>query len=120
MIFESCHATWIFDTEAMRFRRMLKGVEADGHPVVTQWRPSTALNSMTTPSPSPFCSTRSTRSCSALGATRTTAHNAEAMSPRSCPSRIFKPCLDDRDSASTCVSDRPAVPSRANHPRPTM
>ena len=38
MIFESCHATWLFDREAMRFRRILKGVEVDGHPVATQWR----------------------------------------------------------------------------------
>jgi hypothetical protein len=39
MIFESCHATWLFDTENMRFRRVLKGVEVEGHPVATQWRP---------------------------------------------------------------------------------
>lgn len=38
MIFESCHATWIFDTEGMRFRRILKSVEVDGQPVATQWR----------------------------------------------------------------------------------
>jgi ligand-binding SRPBCC domain-containing protein len=38
MILESCHATWLFDTEAMRFRRILKGVEVDGHRVATQWR----------------------------------------------------------------------------------
>jgi ligand-binding SRPBCC domain-containing protein len=38
MIFESCHATWLFDTEAMRFRRIVKGVEVDGHPVATAWR----------------------------------------------------------------------------------
>ena len=37
-MFESCHATWLFDTESMRFRRILKGVEADGLPVATQWR----------------------------------------------------------------------------------
>ena len=38
IVFESCHASWLFDTEAMRFRRILKGVEADGHPIATQWR----------------------------------------------------------------------------------
>ena len=38
MIFESCHATWLFDMEAMRFRRILKGVEVDGRPIATQWR----------------------------------------------------------------------------------
>jgi hypothetical protein len=36
--FESCHAIWTFDTKAMRFRRILKGVEADGQQVATQWR----------------------------------------------------------------------------------
>ncbi len=38
IIFESCHATWIFDIETMRFRRILKGVEVDGHPIATKWR----------------------------------------------------------------------------------
>ena len=38
IVFESCHSTWLFDTEAMRFRRILKGVEANAHPVATQWR----------------------------------------------------------------------------------
>jgi hypothetical protein len=37
-ILESCHATWLFDSEAMRFRRILKGVEVDGRPVATKWR----------------------------------------------------------------------------------
>src|ERR1700761_5840967 len=35
---ESCHSTWIFDTDRMRFRRMLKGTEVGGEPVVTGWR----------------------------------------------------------------------------------
>jgi hypothetical protein len=39
LVFESCHATWIFDTDAMQFRRIVKGVEVEGHPVATQWRP---------------------------------------------------------------------------------
>jgi len=38
MMFESCHATWLFDTRRMRFRRILKGVEVEGHAVATQWR----------------------------------------------------------------------------------
>jgi len=38
LILESCHATWLFDTENMRFRRIVKGVELEGHPVATQWR----------------------------------------------------------------------------------
>src|SRR3984957_6747255 len=36
---ESCHSTWIFDSNRMRFRRILKGTEVGGQPVVTGWRP---------------------------------------------------------------------------------
>jgi hypothetical protein len=39
IVLESCHSTWLLDLEAMRFRRVLKGVEVDGHPVSTEWRP---------------------------------------------------------------------------------
>jgi hypothetical protein len=35
---ESCHSTWLFDTDRMRFRRILKGTEVGGQPVVTGWR----------------------------------------------------------------------------------
>jgi hypothetical protein len=38
-VLESCHSTWVFDTDRMRFRRILKGVEVEQHPVATQWRP---------------------------------------------------------------------------------
>jgi hypothetical protein len=37
-ILESCHSTWIFDTDRMRFRRILKGTEVAGQPVATGWR----------------------------------------------------------------------------------
>jgi hypothetical protein len=36
---ESCHSTWIFDSQRMRFRRILKGAEVGGQPVATGWRP---------------------------------------------------------------------------------
>ena len=36
---ESCHSAWVFDTERMRFRRVLKGTEVGGKPVATAWRP---------------------------------------------------------------------------------
>jgi hypothetical protein len=39
LIFESCHATWLFDTETMRFCRVLRGIEVDGRRVATRWRP---------------------------------------------------------------------------------
>jgi hypothetical protein len=39
LVFESCHSTWIFDVDTMRFRRIVKGLGKEGHPVATQWRP---------------------------------------------------------------------------------
>jgi len=39
LIFESCHSTWLFDTQHLRFRRILKGVNVGEDPVSTQWRP---------------------------------------------------------------------------------
>src|SRR5271155_2512087 len=42
---ESCHSTWIFDTERMRYRRVLKGTEGGGKPVSTDWRPYYNLDS---------------------------------------------------------------------------
>lgn len=38
MTIESCNATWIFDTERRRFRRILRGVEVEGQAVSTGWR----------------------------------------------------------------------------------
>jgi hypothetical protein len=38
-VVESCHSTWVFDPEHRRFRRILKGGEADQHAVTTEWRP---------------------------------------------------------------------------------
>ncbi len=38
VILESCHSTWLFDTDRMRFRRILKGVEVDAHNASTSWR----------------------------------------------------------------------------------
>jgi hypothetical protein len=35
---ESCHSTWVFDTDRMRFRRILKDTEVGGRPVATGWR----------------------------------------------------------------------------------
>lgn len=39
LVFESCHSTWLFDTERMRFRRILKGLESGPRHVATDWRP---------------------------------------------------------------------------------
>ena len=38
-ILESCHSTWIFDTDRRRFRRVLKGLAMDAHAATTAWRP---------------------------------------------------------------------------------
>ena len=35
---ESCHSTWIFDTDKLRFRRILKGLSLDAHAATTAWR----------------------------------------------------------------------------------
>ena len=37
-ILESCHSTWIFDTDRLRFRRVLKGLALDVHAATTAWR----------------------------------------------------------------------------------
>jgi hypothetical protein len=44
---ESCHSTWIFDTDRMRFRRILKGTDVGGHPVATGWRDYSRLEAPT-------------------------------------------------------------------------
>lgn len=38
-VLESCHSTWVFDTQRMRFRRILKGLEMDARHTSTAWRP---------------------------------------------------------------------------------
>jgi hypothetical protein len=44
IILESCHSTWIFDTEHKQFCRILKGVEIGNRPVTTEWRPYSDLH----------------------------------------------------------------------------
>jgi hypothetical protein len=39
LVVESCHSTWLFDTERMRFRRILKGLDLDAQQASTAWRP---------------------------------------------------------------------------------
>ena len=41
VILESCHSTWIFDTDRMRFRRILNDIEvlkADRSRLIRTWR----------------------------------------------------------------------------------
>ena len=38
------HSTWLFDTDRMRFRRVLKGLHLDNHPASTGWRPYFGLD----------------------------------------------------------------------------
>lgn len=44
LVLESCHSTWLFDTERMRFRRILKGVEMESRHAATGWRPYYGLD----------------------------------------------------------------------------
>ena len=37
-VLESCHSTWIFDTDRLRFRRVLKGLALDAPSATTAWR----------------------------------------------------------------------------------
>jgi hypothetical protein len=38
-VIESCHSTWVFDADRLRFRRIVKGAVVGGEPVATGWRP---------------------------------------------------------------------------------
>jgi hypothetical protein len=38
-VLESCNSTWLFDTERMRYRRVLKGADVGRRPTTTEWRP---------------------------------------------------------------------------------
>ncbi len=44
LVLESCHSTWVFDAEKMRFRRILKGLEMDARQASTAWRPYFGLD----------------------------------------------------------------------------
>jgi hypothetical protein len=44
VILESCHSTWIFDTDHKQFCRILKDVEGTHRPVSTDWRPYAELD----------------------------------------------------------------------------
>jgi len=44
LVLESCHSTWLFDTERMRFRRILKGLDLDSRLATTDWRPYYGLD----------------------------------------------------------------------------
>ena len=43
LVIESCHSTWVFDTERHRFRRLLKGLEVSNERPATEWRTYEAL-----------------------------------------------------------------------------
>jgi hypothetical protein len=36
---DSCHSHWVFDTDGMRFRRVLRGPDLELRTVTTEWRP---------------------------------------------------------------------------------
>lgn len=39
LVVESCHSTWLFDMDRMRFRRILRGPELSHPHATTAWRP---------------------------------------------------------------------------------
>ena len=39
LVIESCHSTWLFDTDSQRFRRVLKGLDLEIEEASTGWRP---------------------------------------------------------------------------------
>ena len=43
VLLESCTSTWIFDTQRMRFRRVVKGLGLTSRDAITAWRPYYAL-----------------------------------------------------------------------------
>jgi hypothetical protein len=43
VIVQSCHSTWVFDPDRMRFCRILKGIEVAHRLVSTDWRPYSHL-----------------------------------------------------------------------------
>ncbi len=43
VVLESCHSTWLFDTQRMRFKRILKGLDIDTRDASTAWRQYFAL-----------------------------------------------------------------------------
>ena len=38
VVLESCHSTWVFEVDRMRFCRVLKGIEVSDRAVSTDWR----------------------------------------------------------------------------------
>jgi hypothetical protein len=43
LVIDSCHSTWLFDAPALRFRRILKGLDVDPSLAATDWRPYARL-----------------------------------------------------------------------------
>jgi hypothetical protein len=43
LLIDSCHSTWVFDTDHRRFRRVLKGVDVAHVRPATDWRPYESL-----------------------------------------------------------------------------
>jgi hypothetical protein len=44
LVIESCHSTWLFDTDRRLFRRVLKGLDLDVEEASTAWRPYDRLD----------------------------------------------------------------------------
>lgn len=44
LVIDSCHSTWLFDAPALRYRRILKGLDVDPSLAATDWRPYVRLD----------------------------------------------------------------------------
>jgi hypothetical protein len=88
-ILESCNSTWVFDTERLRFRRILKGIEVQDRAVATAWRPYATLELsadseaftvlLNEEGTRMICSWRHTQDCAQCGAQATTELSLEAI-----------------------------------------
>ena len=38
LVLESCHSSWVFELDKMRFSRVVKGIEVSHRAVATDWR----------------------------------------------------------------------------------
>ena len=89
LIFESCHSTWHFDTDRMRFRRVLKGIGSGTGQVSTEWRPYFGLELdrhgeyfailLNTDGSRLLCSWRHTSECTECGPHTTLEHSLDEL-----------------------------------------
>jgi hypothetical protein len=88
-VLESCNSIWVFDTDRLRFRRILKGIEVHDRVVATAWRPYARLELaadseaftvlLNEEGTRMICSWRHTRDCAECGAQATSELSLRAI-----------------------------------------